>query len=526
MNRSYALRGVLLAWLVLCLVSPLSAWQRMQVAGSFNGWNPTADAGRMTADSEGYEARVFLHTGLVEYKFAANGSWQQNWGDDRDLEVLPQSGTALAGAGNIVARIERAGQYVFRFQPETGSYSLKLDPAAPVPPPVPEPPPPPAPVPPPTGFDFREETIYFLITARFYDGDPENNFYCRDRIKKGDPHWRGDFKGLIAKLDYIKDLGFTAIWITPPIENRSGLDYHGYHGYDWNRIDPRNESPGATYKDLIDACHARGIKVIQDVVINHSSNYGIRGQVWVDRLPIKYFRKAGMKLDWPYTGNLGNYQHPFREDNDNPLAPDWFRERQNSDPDGTVPLKDPLTGAMLPTEKCDPNRFFGTDVMKLPGDWYHLHGFMSGGDWESPFSLQQKHMAGDCLDLATERQNVRDYLNTAICRWLDLGVDAIRLDTVKHVERSDLLSYVNTWKKHKPGLFVFGENLVKGHGWGDLGGDNGPSPIRPWWYTRLGNDPRDPRSGGDSGFSVLDFSLFSTFRDNLSKVSLGGIESV
>ncbi|TVR81480.1 MAG: starch-binding protein, partial [Rhodospirillales bacterium] len=95
-----------------------------------------------------------------------------------------------------------------------------------------------------TGKDFREETIYFLLTTRFYDGDPSNNFFCRDRIRFDpatgeaiDPHWRGDFKGLIQRLDYIRDLGFTAIWITPPIENRSGLDYHGYHGYDWTRID-------------------------------------------------------------------------------------------------------------------------------------------------------------------------------------------------------------------------------------------------------------------------------------------------
>ena len=76
-----------------------------------------------------------------------------------------------------------------------------------------------------------------------------NNFFCRDRIKFNaagepeDPHWRGDFKGLIQRLDYIRDLGFTAIWITPPVENRSGLDYHGYHPYDWTRIDPRLESP-------------------------------------------------------------------------------------------------------------------------------------------------------------------------------------------------------------------------------------------------------------------------------------------
>ena len=104
-----------------------------------------------------------------------------------------------------------------------------------------------------------------------------------------------------------------------------------------------------------------------------------------------------------------------------------------------------------------------------------------------------------------------------------MGVDALRIDTVKHIERDNLLEYVNAWKAHKPGLFVFGENLVKGYGFGDLGGgDNGPSQIRPWWYTRLGHDPRDPESGGDSGFPQLDFGLFSTFRDTVSKGTYAG----
>jgi len=61
--------------------------------------------------------------------------------------------------------------------------------------------------------DFREETIYFLLTARFYNGDPSSNFFCRDHIrfdadsKAIDSHWRGDFKRLIQRLDYIRDLG-------------------------------------------------------------------------------------------------------------------------------------------------------------------------------------------------------------------------------------------------------------------------------------------------------------------------------
>ncbi|MBK1694583.1 alpha-amylase [Chromatium weissei] len=381
--------------------------------------------------------------------------------------------------------------------------------------------------------DFREETIYFLLTTRFYDGDPSNNFFCRDRIEFDangtpiDPHWRGDFKGLIQRLDYIRDLGFTAIWITPPVENRSGLDYHGYHAYDWTRIDPRLESPDATYQHLIDAAHSKGIKIIQDVVVNHSCQYGIRGQVHIDHLPIKYYVPHGSEPQrvnhGPYQGNLGNYAWANRDDIDNPLAPEWYRERHVRDPDGIEPLVDPKTGETVPKAGYQPGRFFGVDAQTLDSNWYHQDGFICGGDWESVQPLQQKHLAGDCIDLATERQNVKDYLINAINRYLDMGVDALRIDTVKHVERDNLLEYVNAWKAHKPELFVFGENLVKGYGFGDLGGgDNGPSQIRPWWYTRLGHDPRDPESGGDSGFPQLDFGLFSTFRDTVSKGTYAG----
>jgi len=385
--------------------------------------------------------------------------------------------------------------------------------------------------------DFREETIYFVLTARFYDGDPTNNFFCRDRIRFNaageatDPHWRGDFKGLIQRLDYIRDLGFSTIWITPPIENRSGLDYHGYHGYDWTRIDPRLESPDATYQDLIDAAHEKGIKIIQDVVINHSCQYGIRGQVWIDHLPIKYYVPQGSepgRVDHgPYQCNLGNYAWPNRDDIDNPVAPDWYRERHARDPEGREPLTDPRTGETLPKPGYAPGRFFGIDANTLDPEWYHQEGFICGGDWESIFPLQHKHLAGDCIDLATERRKVKNYIIGSINRYLDMGVDALRIDTVKHIERDNLLEYVNAWKAHKPGLFVFGENLVKGYGWGDLGGgDNGPSQIRPWWYTRLGHDPRNPDSGGDSGFPQLDFGLFSTFRDNLSRGSFEGVGRV
>ena len=136
-----------------------------------------------------------------------------------------------------------------------------------------------------TRTDFRDETIYFAMTTRFYDGDEWNNVLCWDnqqcQEQTKDPCWRGDFAGLIEKLDYIKALGFTAIWITPIVQNASGYDYHGYHAMDFSKVDLRYEShtswgssKDVTFQSLIDAAHAKGLKIILDVVFNHTGNFG------------------------------------------------------------------------------------------------------------------------------------------------------------------------------------------------------------------------------------------------------------
>ncbi|MCA9665489.1 MAG: hypothetical protein KC503_07870 [Myxococcales bacterium] len=389
------------------------------------------------------------------------------------------------------------------------------------------------PAPKPLG-DFREETIYFLMTTRFFDGDASNNFYNRSRVVLGDPTWRGDFKGLIQKLDYIKELGFTAVWITPVVENRSGLDYHGYHGYDFTKVDPRLESAGATFQDLICEMHKRNMRLVLDIVINHSSNYGLRGKVWNTRAPIKYYRKSGAfpSADpaYPYKKHLGAYNRPNREDDDNPLAPQQFRDL---DPDGNKQINCPVCGKPIPVsgfsgyQNHEPNHFFHIDASKLDKTWYHQDGFIAGGDWENAKALQSKHLAGDTIDLNTEHPTVKKYIIDAYNHYLDMGVDALRIDTVKHMARGNLLEYVNAFKAHKPGLFVFGENLVKGTGWGTCvdASDNGPAEIRPWWYTRTTKDTCGS-GNDDSGFSVLDFSLMSTFRDNLSQGRFSGLSSV
>nr|BFE52163.1 hypothetical protein GCM10017745_55900 [Saccharothrix mutabilis subsp. capreolus] len=101
----------------------------------------------------------------------------------------------------------------------------------------------------PLGGDPREDTIYFVMTARFNDGVTANNRGGGQHVRSGnaahdDPMFRGDFQGLIDKLDYIKGLGFSAVWITPVVLNRSDYDFHGYHGWDFHRVDPRLETPG------------------------------------------------------------------------------------------------------------------------------------------------------------------------------------------------------------------------------------------------------------------------------------------
>lgn len=101
----------------------------------------------------------------------------------------------------------------------------------------------------PLGTDPRKDPIYFVLTARFNDGDSANNRGGSQHEKSGnaandDPMFRGDFKGLVQKLDYVKGLGFSAIWITPVVLNRSDYDYHGYHGYDFYKVDPGWSPPG------------------------------------------------------------------------------------------------------------------------------------------------------------------------------------------------------------------------------------------------------------------------------------------
>ena len=128
---------------------------------------------------------------------------------------------------------------------------------------------------------WSDDIVYFVLVDRFADGDPSNDANA-DRKAPGTFHG-GDLKGLTAHLDEIASLGATAIWINPLVQQIPGhVDkvgfpdwaYHGYWADDFSRLDPRFGTE-ADLVSLVKACHARGIKVLLDVVYNHAG-YGSR----------------------------------------------------------------------------------------------------------------------------------------------------------------------------------------------------------------------------------------------------------
>jgi glycosidase len=308
--------------------------------------------------------------------------------------------------------------------------------------------------------DFREETIYFLMTTRFYDGDKSNNRYCWDDEScfksetLGDPGWRGDFKGLIEKLDYIKALGFSAIWITPVVENASGLDYHGYHAFDFSRVDPRYESAGATYQDLIDACHAKGIKVIQDIVLNHTGNFGER-----NILPI--MKKEYNKDDGVHSVSAV----PDHDSKDIYGKSAYTKLSAGAKKQGFNTYEDIEKSSLDSSRKGE--ALYQSRLMTMKDDsidtaadgmLYHHYGNFQ---WES-YYVQEGQMAGDCVDLNTENPKVAEYLRNCYINYINMGVDGFRIDTMKHISRLTMnREFIPQFKEAGgEGFFMFGEGCV------------------------------------------------------------------
>ena len=313
--------------------------------------------------------------------------------------------------------------------------------------------------------DFRDESIYFMITTRFYDGDPSNNVLCWDnqeaQMSTKDPCWRGDFQGVIDKLDYIKALGFTAIWITPVVQNASGYDYHGYHASDFSKVDCRyqsgdgKKSGDVMFQELIDKAHEKGIKIILDIVLNHSGNFGeehfckefdrdtrLRNQADINACMIPNFETLGS--DYPSLLPAAQYQRR--------LALMKNTDGQNHDSHNY---------------------------------WHHFGNF----NWDEP-NRWWAQIAGDCVDLNTENNTVAECLINCYGNFIKMGVDGFRIDTSGHISRltfckqfipqfAALGKQYEDKRLNKAPFFMYGEVCSRYSGVQYRGQDN----LSPYYYT-------------------------------------------
>lgn len=327
-------------------------------------------------------------------------------------------------------------------------------------------------------WDFRDETIYFLMTTRFYDGDSSNNRYCWGDQQflwsedHNDPGWRGDFKGLIEKLDYIKALGFTAIWITPVVENASDLDYHGYHATDFSKVDPRYESAGVTYQTLIDACHDKGLKVIQDIVLNHCSNAGERN---ILPMTVKDYNGDvrvynGVKYSVPMVPDhnakdiYGRNTYDLLNKGVKALTGGKYNTYEELEADANGYYNDDTRGSLMYNARIySMNNGLDVDNEEVGKLFHYCPNF---DQWES-YDVQVGTMAGDCVDLNTENPKVAEYLRNCYINYIKMGVDAFRIDTLKHISRltmnNEFIPQFHEAAKNAGNdkFFMFGEACVK-----------------------------------------------------------------
>ncbi|MFE7131997.1 pullulanase-type alpha-1,6-glucosidase [Streptomyces sp. NPDC057638] len=286
--------------------------------------------------------------------------------------------------------------------------------------------------------DLTREQFYFVLPDRFAQGDPRND---RGGIPGGrldhgfDPtdkgfYQGGDLKGLTRKLDYIKGLGTTALWLAPIFKNRpvqgAGKDasaaYHGYWITDFTQVDP-HFGTNAELRELIDKAHAKGLKVFFDVITNHTADT-------VDYAERTYGYKP--KGSHPYLDRTGR---PF---DDRAGVPEV-------DADSFPYTPRPRDTAKVPAWLNDPTMYHNRGDSTFAGE-----------------SSEQGDFAG-LDDLWTERPEVVRGMEKIYERWVrDFDIDGFRIDTVKHVDMefwTQWATALDTYaaRRGREDFFMFGE---------------------------------------------------------------------
>ncbi|HEX6231318.1 MAG TPA: alpha-amylase family glycosyl hydrolase [Actinomycetota bacterium] len=365
-------------------------------------------------DGVGRFSTSALPPGDYEAKVAIAESWDENYGEG-GVPDGPNIPFTVANADDLV---------LFAYDQASHVLQIAVVPAEPVDDA--------ALVREPVRHPVEDEVLYFAIPDRFNDGDPANN--CGDYegecvaddtqenvlthgylpSDKGYYHG-GDLEGLRRKLPYLQNLGVTAIWVGPIYANKTvqpdstnlyGMSsgYHGYWILDFLRVDP-HLGTNAEFARLVDAAHARGIKVFMDIVTNHTADV------------IQLEGNAGYrnKRDFPYTDVNGD---PF-DDSDHAYS---------GQPDYAFPEVDetsfPYTPVVPADEQDAKNPAWLNDPLL-----YHNRGNTS---FTGENSLYGDFFGLD--DLWTERREVVEGMIDVYSSWIEeFGVDGFRIDTTKHV---------------------------------------------------------------------------------------------
>ena len=306
---------------------------------------------------------------------------------------------------------------------------------------------------------FNDSVIYFAVVDRFCNGNPANDLgFNKDSFDASHTdwfkYWGGDLHGVMNKLDYLKELGCSSVWLTPIFDQADGLvdvegrgmaAYHGYWAKDFKRLDEHLSgskddvrvfaSKNTVVDRLVKTMHEKDMRLVLDIVCNHSSPE----------------------------------QRPDR---------------------GGRPTKGELydDGKLLTSYDDD----------KL--GWYHRNGGVS--DWNDKGQVETSELAG-LADFNESHIGYRNYIKDAMRLWLDKGVDALRVDTVKHMPLWFWQEFVSDMFFHRPGLFIFGE-----------------------WFQGGCYDALSVEFANKSGMGMLDFALQRGLEGCLARGEGQGFELV
>lgn len=309
----------------------------------------------------------------------------------------------------------------------------------------------------PAPFDWHNATVYFVLTDRFENGDPSNDqSYGRhkDGMAEIGTFHGGDLRGLTNKLDYLQQLGVNALWISAPFEQIHGwvgggtkgdfphYAYHGYYTQDWTNLDA-NMGNEADLRTLVDSAHQRGIRILFDVVMNHTG-YATLADMQEYQFGALYLSGDEVKKtlgerwsDWkPAAGQTWHSFNDYINFSDKTGWDKWWGKNwiRTDIGDYDNPGFDDLTMslAFLPDIKTESTTASGLPVF-----------------YKNKTDTHAKVIEGF---------TPRDYLTHWLSQWVrDYGIDGFRVDTAKHVElpawqqlKTEASAALREWKKANP----------------------------------------------------------------------------